>query len=64
MAHADWIIHLRPGAGHDGWCVVFVGTPSELAAAKSTLRGEHFAAFVASRQKATSGSSSRQKVTA
>ena len=64
MAHADWIIDLGPGTGHDGWCVVFVGTPSELVAEKSTLTGEHFAAFVASRQKATSGSRSRQKVTA
>ncbi len=46
MAHADWIIDLGPGAGHDGGRVVFEGTPSDLVAAKSTLTGEHLAAFV------------------
>jgi len=46
MAHADWIIDLGPGAGHDGGRVVFEGTPAELAAAKSTLTGQHLAAFV------------------
>jgi excinuclease UvrABC ATPase subunit len=47
MAHADWIIDLGPGAGHDGGRVVFEGTPRELVKAKSTLTGEHLAAFVA-----------------
>ncbi|AKJ12330.1 daunorubicin resistance protein DrrC [Streptomyces incarnatus] len=46
MAHADWIIDLGPGAGHDGGRVVFEGTPSELVAARSTLTGEHLAAYV------------------
>src|SRR5690606_38774000 len=47
MAHADWIIDLGPGAGHDGGRVVFEGTPADLVAAKSTLTGEHLAAYVA-----------------
>ncbi len=46
MAHADWIIDLGPGAGHDGGRVVFEGTPSALVAARSTLTGEHLAAYV------------------
>src|SRR3712207_6641706 len=46
MAHADWIIDLGPGAGHDGGRVVFEGTPAELAAAGSTLTGQHLAAYV------------------
>jgi excinuclease UvrABC ATPase subunit len=46
MAHADWIIDLGPGAGHDGGQVVFEGTPAELVAKKSTLTGEHLAAYV------------------
>jgi excinuclease UvrABC ATPase subunit len=46
MAHADWIIDLGPGAGHDGGRVVFEGTPGDLVAARSTLTGEHLAAFV------------------
>jgi excinuclease UvrABC ATPase subunit len=46
MAHADWIIDLGPGAGHDGGKVVFEGTPADLIAAKSTLTGEHLAAYV------------------
>jgi len=46
MAHADWIIDLGPGAGHDGGTVVFEGTPAELVAKKSTLTGEHLAAYV------------------
>jgi excinuclease UvrABC ATPase subunit len=49
MAHADWIIDLGPGAGHDGGRVVFEGTPAELVAARSTLTGEHLAAYVAGR---------------
>ncbi|MGQ0521746.1 MAG: ATP-binding cassette domain-containing protein [Actinomycetota bacterium] len=47
MAHADWIVDLGPGAGHDGGRVVFEGTPADLAAARSTLTGEHLAAYVA-----------------
>ena len=46
MAHADWIIDLGPGAGHDGGRVVFEGTPAELVAGRSTLTGEHLAAYV------------------
>ncbi|MGO4188174.1 ATP-binding cassette domain-containing protein [Pseudarthrobacter sp. TAF60_1] len=46
MAHADWIIDLGPGAGHDGGKVVFEGTPAELVAAKSTLTGKHLALYV------------------
>ncbi|MGC5616867.1 ATP-binding cassette domain-containing protein [Georgenia sp. Z1491] len=46
MAHADWIIDLGPGAGHDGGRVVFEGTPAELVAARSTLTGEHLAEYV------------------
>jgi excinuclease UvrABC ATPase subunit len=46
MAHADWIIDLGPGAGHDGGRVVFEGTPADLVAARSSLTGEHLAAYV------------------
>ena len=45
MAHADWIIDLGPGAGHDGGRIVFEGTPADLVAARSTLTGEHLAAY-------------------
>jgi excinuclease UvrABC ATPase subunit len=48
MAHADWIIDLGPGAGHDGGRVVFEGTPADLVAARCTLTGEHLAAYVGS----------------
>ncbi|MFJ5841251.1 ATP-binding cassette domain-containing protein [Streptomyces shenzhenensis] len=47
MAHADWIIDLGPGAGHDGGRIVFEGTPADLVAARSTRTGEHLAAYVA-----------------
>ena len=47
MAHADWIVDLGPGAGHDGGQVVFEGTPTDLVADASTLTGEHLAAYVA-----------------
>lgn len=46
MAHADWIIDLGPGAGHDGGRIVFEGTPADLVAARPTLTGEHLAAYV------------------
>jgi excinuclease UvrABC ATPase subunit len=46
MAHADWIIDLGPGAGHDGGRIVFEGTPASLIAARATLTGEHLAAYV------------------
>ncbi|WP_206476513.1 excinuclease ABC subunit UvrA [Microbacterium sp. KRD172] len=46
MTHADWIIDIGPGAGHDGGRVVFEGVPSDLVAAKSTLTGEHLAQYV------------------
>ncbi|MDF2969467.1 MAG: daunorubicin resistance protein DrrC [Nocardioidaceae bacterium] len=46
MAHADWIIDLGPGAGHDGGRIVFEGTPADLIADRSTLTGQHLAAYV------------------
>jgi excinuclease UvrABC ATPase subunit len=46
MAHADWIIDLGPGAGHDGGRVVFEGTPAALVADRSTLTGQHLAGYV------------------
>ncbi|MGW0583561.1 ATP-binding cassette domain-containing protein [Streptomyces sp. NPDC002920] len=46
MAHADWIVDLGPGAGHDGGRIVFEGTPADLVAARSTLTGEHLSAYV------------------
>lgn len=46
MAHADWIIDLGPGAGHDGGRIVFEGTPADLVAARSTLTGEHLAEYI------------------
>jgi excinuclease UvrABC ATPase subunit len=46
MAHADWIIDLGPGAGHDGGRIVFEGTPADLVAARSTLTGEHLATYI------------------
>jgi excinuclease UvrABC ATPase subunit len=46
MAHADWIVDLGPGAGHDGGRIVFEGTPAEIVAARSTLTGEYLAAYV------------------
>ncbi len=48
MAHADWIVDLGPGAGNDGGRIVFEGTPADLVAARSTLTGEHLAAYVGS----------------
>jgi excinuclease UvrABC ATPase subunit len=52
MAHADWIIDLGPGAGHDGGRIVFEGPLADLVAARSTVTGEHLAAFVGSRSRA------------
>ncbi|MGW2654793.1 ATP-binding cassette domain-containing protein [Streptomyces sp. NPDC001478] len=46
MAHADWIIDLGPGAGHDGGTIVFEGTPADLVKSRATLTGEHLAAYV------------------
>ncbi|BCW71298.1 excinuclease ABC subunit UvrA [Arthrobacter sp. NicSoilB8] len=46
MAHADWIIDLGPGAGHDGGRLVFEGTPADLVAGRATLTGQHLAAYV------------------
>ncbi|MBG6226052.1 excinuclease UvrABC ATPase subunit [Arthrobacter sp. CAN_A2] len=46
MAHADWIIDMGPGAGHDGGTIIFEGTPAELVAARSTLTGQHLAEYV------------------
>ena len=48
MAHADWIIDLGPGAGHDGGRIVFEGTPADLVGARSTLTGKHLADYVGS----------------
>jgi excinuclease ABC A subunit len=47
MAHADWLVDLGPGAGHDGGRIVFEGTPADLVATRSTLTGEHLAAYIA-----------------
>ena len=52
MAHADWIIDLGPGAGHDGGRIVFEGTPAALVAARATLTGEHLASYVGAPKKA------------
>ena len=46
VARADWVIDLGPGAGHDGGRIVFEGTPADLVAARSTVTGEHLAAYV------------------
>ena len=46
MAHADWLVDLGPGAGHDGGRIVFEGTPADLVADRSTLTGEHLADYV------------------
>jgi excinuclease UvrABC ATPase subunit len=48
MAHADWIVDMGPGAGHDGGRVVFEGTPADLVADRSTLTGQHLAEYVGS----------------
>ena len=48
MAHADWVIDLGPGAGHDGGQIVFEGTPADLIADRSTLTGQHLAEYVGS----------------
>lgn len=48
MAHADWIVDIGPGAGHDGGTVVFEGTPADLVAQRKTLTGQHLAAYVGS----------------
>ncbi|GAB2636066.1 ATP-binding cassette domain-containing protein [Nocardia goodfellowii] len=53
MAHADWIIDLGPGAGHDGGKIVFEGTPAELIADRSTLTGQHLAEYVGAPAKST-----------
>ncbi|TAJ46086.1 MAG: excinuclease ABC subunit UvrA [Herbiconiux sp.] len=46
MAHADWIVDLGPGAGHDGGRIVFEGTPADLVASRATLTGKHLAEYV------------------
>jgi excinuclease ABC A subunit len=61
MAHADWIIDLGPGAGHDGGRVVFEGTPADLVATRSTLTGEHLAAYVGARAAATRRAGSEKR---
>jgi excinuclease UvrABC ATPase subunit len=48
MAHADWIIDLGPGAGHDGGKIIFEGTPADLVADRSTLTGQHLADYITS----------------
>jgi excinuclease UvrABC ATPase subunit len=62
MAHADWIIDLGPGAGHGGGRIVFEGTPAELVGARSTLTGEHLAAFVGATSRVAKQQSSKQPV--
>ena len=46
MAHADWVIDMGPGAGHDGGRVVFTGTPAQMVAERSTLTGQYLARYV------------------
>jgi excinuclease UvrABC ATPase subunit len=58
MAHADWVIDLGPGAGHDGGRIVFEGTPADLVAARSTLTGEHLAAYIGTGPRPTRTSTS------
>lgn len=53
MAHADWIIDLGPGAGHDGGRVVFEGVPADLVAEAKTLTGKHLAAYVGTGKRRT-----------
>jgi excinuclease UvrABC ATPase subunit len=64
MAHADWIIDLGPGAGQDGGRVVFEGTPADLVAARSTLTGEHLAAYVGATDRPVDGRGGRRRRTA
>ena len=59
IAHADWIIDLGPGAGHDGGRIVFEGTPAHLVAAHSTLTGKHLAAYIGSGPNPASDSPTR-----
>ncbi len=61
MAHADWVIDLGPGAGHDGGRIVFEGTPSALVAARSTLTGQHLATYVGSSGSASVASKPARK---
>jgi excinuclease UvrABC ATPase subunit len=61
MAHADWIIDLGPGAGHDGGQIVFEGTPTELVAKRSTLTGEHLAEFVGGPPKSAEKKAAKKK---
>ncbi|MEV4621539.1 excinuclease ABC subunit UvrA [Asanoa sp. NPDC049573] len=60
MAHADWIIDLGPGAGHDGGRIVFEGTPADLVAGQATLTGEHLAAYVGTRSRSASKRTKKQ----
>jgi excinuclease UvrABC ATPase subunit len=53
MAHADWIIDLGPGAGHEGGQIVFEGTPADLVADQSTLTGQHLAAYVGAKRRSS-----------
>jgi excinuclease UvrABC ATPase subunit len=53
MAHADWIIDLGPGAGHDGGRIVFQGTPADLVATGDTLTAKHLRAYVGVRESAS-----------
>jgi len=55
IAHADWIIDLGPGAGHEGGRIVFEGTPAQLVARPTTLTGEHLAAYVGGKRKLRAG---------
>ena len=65
MAHADWLIDLGPGAGHDGGEIVFTGTPAELVASGSSLTAEHLRDYVGGqRRPAPKGARSRRKAVA
>ena len=61
MAHADWIIDLGPGAGHEGGRLVFEGTPADLVAARSTLTGEHLADYVGAGPRSARPRSTRKR---
>jgi excinuclease UvrABC ATPase subunit len=55
MAHADWIIDLGPGAGHDGGQIVYQGTPTDLTTNPTTLTGQHLATYIAGATKMQNG---------
>jgi excinuclease UvrABC ATPase subunit len=62
MAHADWLIDLGPGAGHDGGEIVFTGTPAELVATGSSLTAEHLREYVGGKRRAARKGGRSQRV--